>query len=84
MDWKLRAGEEIKRRRDYKTKISDHLYPHQEGSVECGYFVLGFMRDIVLNGIDILESKEFFTCQDLDLIRGEWCDHVMQFINYDM
>ena len=42
------------------------------------------MRDIALNGIDVLESKEFFTSEDLDLIREEWCDHVIQFINYDM
>ena len=57
MDWKLIVGEGIKRRRDYRTKISDRPCPHQEGSVECSYFVLGFMRNIVLNGIDILESK---------------------------
>ena len=42
------------------------------------------MRDIVLNGIDVLESKEFFTSHELDLITGEWANHVMQFINYDM
>ena len=84
MDWKLIAGEGIKRRRDYKTKISDRPCPHQEGSVECGYFVLGFMRDIVLNGIDVLERKEFYTWDDMDLIRGEWTKFVIQFINYDM
>ena len=39
---------------------------------------------IVLNGIDVLESNEFFTSEDLDLIRGEWCGHVMQFVNYDI
>ena len=61
MDWKLRAREGIKRRRGYKTKISDHPCPHQEGSVECGYFVVGFMRDVVLNGIDVLERKESYT-----------------------
>ena len=42
------------------------------------------MRNIVLNGIDLLESKEFFTSDDLDLSRGEWASHVIQFINYDM
>ena len=79
------TGEGIRRRRrDCKTKISNRPCPLQEGSVECGYFILGFMRDIVLNGIDVFESKEFFTSQDLDLIRGEWASHVMQFINYDM
>ncbi|GMN28418.1 hypothetical protein TIFTF001_002033 [Ficus carica] len=83
-DWKIMAGEGIRRRQDCKTKISNCPCPLQEGSVECGYFVLGFMRDIVLNGIDVLKSKEFFTSQDLDLIKGEWVSHVMQFINYDM
>ena len=78
------TGEGIRRRRDGKTKISNRPCPLQEGSVECGYFILGFMRDIVLNGIDVLESKQFFTSEDLDLIRGEWASHVMQFINYDM
>ena len=38
----------------------------------------------MLNGIDVLERKIFFISDDLDLIRGEWTSHVMQFINYDM
>ena len=84
MDWKLIARKWIKKRRDYKTKISDHPYPHQEGSVECGFFVLGFMREMVLNELDVLESKEFYTCDDMDLIRGKWTKFVMQFIKYDM
>ncbi|GMN70630.1 hypothetical protein TIFTF001_039670 [Ficus carica] len=83
-NWKIMTGEGIRRRRDCKTKISNRPCPLQEGSVKCGYFVLGFMRDIVLNGIDVLESREFFTSQELDLIREEWASHVMQFINYDM
>ena len=78
------TGEGIRRRRDCKTKISNRPCPLQEGSVECGYFILGFMRDIILNRIDVLKNKEFFTSHDLDLIRGEYASHVMQFINYDM
>ncbi|GMN21147.1 hypothetical protein TIFTF001_048838, partial [Ficus carica] len=39
-DWKIMAGEGIKRRRDCKMKISNCPCPLQEGSVECGYFVL--------------------------------------------
>ncbi|GMN47898.1 hypothetical protein TIFTF001_017072 [Ficus carica] len=74
-DWKITTGEGIRRRRDCKTKISNRTCPLQEGSVECGYFILGFMRDIVLNGIDALESKQFYTSEDLDLIRGEWSGH---------
>ena len=83
-DWKITVGEGIKKRRDCKTKISNRPCPLQEGSVECGYFILGFMREIVLNGINTLESKEFFTSDDLDLIRDEWCGRVMEFVNYDM
>ncbi|GMN67047.1 hypothetical protein TIFTF001_036112 [Ficus carica] len=41
MDWKLLTREGIRKRRDYKTKISDRPCPLQEGSIECGYFVLG-------------------------------------------
>ena len=78
------VGEGIRKRQDCKMKISNRPCPLQEGSVECGYFILGFMRNIMFNGIDVLESKEFFTCRDLDLTKGEWCGHVMQFINYDM
>ena len=37
-----------------------------------------------MNGIDALESKQFYTSEDLDLIRGEWASHVMDFINYDV
>ncbi|GMN22404.1 hypothetical protein TIFTF001_040247 [Ficus carica] len=55
-DWKITTGEGIRRRRDCKTKFSNRPCPLQEGSVECGYFILGFMRDIVLNGIDALEN----------------------------
>ena len=84
MDWKLIVEEGIKRRRDYKTKTSNRLCTHQEGSIECYYLVLGFMRDIVLNGIDVLERKEFYTWDDMDLIREELTEFVMQFINYDM
>ncbi|GMN32585.1 hypothetical protein TIFTF001_041760 [Ficus carica] len=40
-NWKTMAGEGIRRRRDCKTKISNRPCPLQEGSVECGYFILG-------------------------------------------
>ena len=36
-----------------------------------------------MNGIDALESKQFYTSEDLDLIRGECDSHVTEFINYD-
>ena len=37
-----------------------------------------------MNGIDALESKQFYTSEDLDMIRGEWAGHVMNFVNYDI
>ncbi|GMN74152.1 hypothetical protein TIFTF001_054386 [Ficus carica] len=46
-DWKITTGEGIRRRRDCKTKISNRPCPLQEGSVECGYFILGE------NGLDM-------------------------------
>nr|GMN65547.1 hypothetical protein TIFTF001_034616 [Ficus carica] len=46
-DWKITTGEGIRRRRDCKTKFSNRPYPLQEGSVECGYCILGE------NGLDM-------------------------------
>ncbi|GMN64780.1 hypothetical protein TIFTF001_033849 [Ficus carica] len=46
-DWKITTGEGIRRRRDCKTKFSNRPCPLQEGSVECGYFILGE------NGLDM-------------------------------
>ncbi|GMN64741.1 hypothetical protein TIFTF001_033792 [Ficus carica] len=40
-DWKIMTGEGIRRRRDCETKILNRPCPLQEGSVECGYFILG-------------------------------------------
>ncbi|GMN51334.1 hypothetical protein TIFTF001_020478 [Ficus carica] len=40
-DLKITTGEGIRRRRDCKTKISNRPCPLQEGSIECGYFILG-------------------------------------------
>ena len=50
------------------------------------FFVLGFMRDIVSNAnrLVLLESKAFYTCDDIDSIKGEWARFVMQFNKYDM
>ena len=38
----------------------------------------------MLNEIDVLERKEYYTWDDMDLIRGQSTKFVMQFINYDM
>ena len=86
MDVKLIAGEGIKRRQDYKIKISDRPCPRQEGSVECGFFVFCFIRDIVSNANELylLQSKAFYTCNVMDSIRGEWSKFVMQLTKYDM
>ena len=42
------------------------------------------MREILFNGINALESKEFFASDNLDLIRSKWCGHVMEFVDYDI
>ena len=86
MDWKFIGGKGIKKRWDYKTKISHRPCLRQESSVECCFFILGFMRDIVsnANGLDLLQNKIFYIGDDMDLIRGEWSKFGMQFIKYDM
>ncbi|GMN46191.1 hypothetical protein TIFTF001_015383 [Ficus carica] len=46
-DWKIMTEEGIRRRRDCKIKISNRPCPLQEGSVECGYFILAKLIDVV-------------------------------------
>ncbi|GMN63044.1 hypothetical protein TIFTF001_032113 [Ficus carica] len=44
-----------------------------EGYVECGYFVLAFMREITLtiDGLVALQTKDFYTDADMSLVRQE-------------
>ena len=77
-------GRKVRKREDYKTLINTIRCPIQEGYVECGYFVLAFMREITLivDGLALLHTKDFYTDAEMSLIRQEWTTFVMRFIQY--
>ncbi|GMN62894.1 hypothetical protein TIFTF001_032028 [Ficus carica] len=83
-DWKLLVGRGITKRRNCKTLIQTARCPIQKGNVQCGYFVLGFMREITLNvdGLALLQNKTSYNEADLNLVRQEWTTYVMSFIQY--
>ncbi|XP_076916954.1 uncharacterized protein LOC143576826 [Bidens hawaiensis] len=60
--------------------------PTQPGSIECGYYILNFMKEIVRDGLDILVNnnvgggKEVYTDADLDAVREEWASYAVQFV----
>ncbi|KAL0557071.1 hypothetical protein IC582_005589 [Cucumis melo] len=65
---------------------STYLYvylqcPKQSGVVECGYYVMRFMRDIIMSTstsiIQIMkDSPRAYTQDDIDCIRSEWAEFV--------
>ena len=57
--------------------------PRQTGNTECGYFVISYMRDIVVGGVGKLENKKSYTKEDLERVREEWVTYVQTFINCD-
>ena len=83
-DWKLLVVRGIRQRRNGETLIDTVRCPIQEGYVECGYFVLAFMREIILtvDGLTALQTKDFYTDDDMSLVRKEWANFVMRFIEY--
>ncbi|KAA0045190.1 uncharacterized protein E6C27_scaffold30G001910 [Cucumis melo var. makuwa] len=55
--------------------------PKQSGVVECGYYVMWFMRDIIISRstsiIQIMkDSPRAYTQDDIDCIRSEWAEFV--------
>ncbi|KAA0052809.1 uncharacterized protein E6C27_scaffold1614G00250 [Cucumis melo var. makuwa] len=55
--------------------------PKQSGVVECGYYVMRFMRDIIMSTstsiIQIMkDSPRAYTQDDIDCIRSEWAELV--------
>ncbi|GMN58632.1 hypothetical protein TIFTF001_027735 [Ficus carica] len=83
-DWKISVGRRVRQRRNWETLIDTTRCPIKEGYVECGYFVLAFMREITLtvDGLATLQTKDFYTDDDMSLVRQEWARFVMQFIQY--
>ncbi|GMN71953.1 hypothetical protein TIFTF001_052748 [Ficus carica] len=83
-DWKLLVGRGITKRRNCQTLIQTAQCPIQQGTVQYGYFVLGFMREITLtvDGLALLQNKTSYTEAELNLVRQEWTTYVMCFIQY--
>ncbi|GMN24717.1 hypothetical protein TIFTF001_043809 [Ficus carica] len=83
-DWKLLVGSGIRQRRNWQTLIDTDRCPIQEGYVECGYFVLAYMREITftVDGLAVLQTNDFYTDADMSLVRNEWANFVMRFIHY--
>ncbi|GMN20571.1 hypothetical protein TIFTF001_047144 [Ficus carica] len=83
-DWKMLVGRGIRQQRNWETLIDTVRCPIQEGYVECDYFVLAFMREITLTVDELaaLQTKNFYTDNDMSLVRQEWATFVMQFIQY--
>ena len=75
-------GRGITKRRNGKTLIQTARCPIQQGNVQCGYFVLGFMREIMLNvhGLALLQTKTSYSEAELNLVRQEWTAYVMSFV----
>ena len=77
-------GKGVRKQRNYETLIDIVRCPLQEGYVECGYFVLAFIREITLtlDGLSLLQTKDFYTDVEMSLVRQEWANFVMRFIQY--
>ncbi|KAL0545028.1 hypothetical protein IC582_020166 [Cucumis melo] len=61
-------------------------YPKQSEVVECGYYVMWFMRDIIMSTsafiIQIMkDSPRAYTQDDIDCIRFEWAEFVGKHIH---
>ncbi|KAK9056802.1 hypothetical protein SSX86_024165 [Deinandra increscens subsp. villosa] len=63
--------------------------PLQPGTIECGYYVLKFMKEVVRQGLVVLEQNKIggdsnaYTDADFDEIREEWLTYACNFIFMD-
>ncbi|GMN23645.1 hypothetical protein TIFTF001_040479 [Ficus carica] len=82
--WKVLVGSGMRQRRNWQTLMDTVRCPIQEGYVECGYFVLAYMQEITftVDGLDVLQTKDFYTDADMSLVRHEWATFFMRFIHY--
>ena len=83
-DWKLTAGRGVTFNKPYgQTKFSiSQSAPRQKGSVECGYYIMRYMRDIIFNGWKDFAKIEKYTHSHLDEVRSEWGSFVSGFIDW--
>ncbi|KAJ0625453.1 putative papain-like cysteine peptidase superfamily [Helianthus annuus] len=57
--------------------------PRQPGGIECGYYVMKFMKEITYIGVEILNNDnvgkgvEEFSAADMDDIREDWSTYAV-------
>ncbi|CAH1440585.1 unnamed protein product [Lactuca virosa] len=64
------------------------MCPFQPGYTECGYYVLKFMKEVVDEGLEVLNNnflsqfwgKNEYTYVELDRVREEWATYVINFL----
>ncbi|PRQ36356.1 putative Ulp1 protease family catalytic domain-containing protein [Rosa chinensis] len=58
--------------------------PRQPGSVECGYYVMKYMKEIIgtpsSSILNMFEGKETYTQEEIDVVRIEWAEQVDGYI----
>ncbi|XP_040367480.1 uncharacterized protein LOC121050691 [Rosa chinensis] len=55
--------------------------PRQPGLVECGYYVMKYMKEIIgtpsSSILNMFEEKETYTQEEIDVVRVEWAEQVL-------
>ncbi|KAB2614989.1 ubiquitin-like-specific protease ESD4 [Pyrus ussuriensis x Pyrus communis] len=81
----FKAQKGIKGRKNINWKVVK--CPLQEGTVECGYYVMKYMKEIVddpnCSIITKFKEKATYTQQEIDALRIEWAEYVDDFIPID-
>ncbi|BBG97883.1 hypothetical protein Prudu_007140 [Prunus dulcis] len=76
---------------DEEAKNIVNSTPKQPSSVECGYYVMRFMRDIIMDPSLGFENKyakgnqeASYPQEAIDEVRNEWAEFVFQIINREL
>ncbi|XVF77642.1 hypothetical protein PTKIN_Ptkin14bG0063400 [Pterospermum kingtungense] len=74
-----------KKREDRKNTWKTTKVPRQPGELKHGcYIVMRYMKEIIENNIlsisDEFLGKEEYTMEEIDEVRMEWCDYVLNFL----
>ncbi|KAB2625552.1 ubiquitin-like-specific protease ESD4 [Pyrus ussuriensis x Pyrus communis] len=81
----FKAQKGIKGRKNINWKVVQ--CPLQEGTVECGYYVMKYMKEIVddpnCSIITKFKEKATYTQQEIDALRIEWAEYVDDIIPID-
>ncbi|CAN6557235.1 unnamed protein product [Malus baccata var. baccata] len=68
-------------------KLVDHMWLEFEGTVECGYYVMKYMKEIIddpnCSIITKFKEKATYTQQEIDALRIERAEYVDDFIPID-